>query len=56
MNMIKYFFLERDYNEGDIMITFEYHQSLELLQKGKESSLKTIPYIGSNDSDTSLLG
>lgn len=33
------------------MLTFEYHQSLELLQKGKESSLKTIHDIGMNDSD-----
>lgn len=49
--MSKYFFLERDYSEGDIMITFEYHQSLELLQESKESKLKTIPYIGINDSD-----
>ncbi|REC51321.1 MULTISPECIES: imm11 family protein [Chryseobacterium] len=49
--MSKFFFLERDYSDGDIMITFEYHQSLELLQEGKESKLKTIPYIGMNDSD-----
>lgn len=49
--MNKYYFLERDYTEGDIIIPFEYHQSLELVLDGKESKLKTIPYIGSNESD-----
>lgn len=49
--MNKYYFLERDYTEGDIMIPFEYHQSLELVLGGKESKLKTIPYIGDIDSD-----
>ena len=49
--MNKYFFLERDYTEGDIIIPFEYHQSLELLLGGKESKLKTLPYVGVNNSD-----
>lgn len=49
--MNTYYFLERDYAEDDIMIPFEYHQSLELLLNGKESKLKTIPYIGIHSSD-----
>lgn len=49
--MNKYYFLERDYTEGDIIIPFEYHQSLELLLDGKESKLKAIPYVGVNNSD-----
>jgi len=49
--MNKYFFLERDYTEGDVIIPFEYHQSLGLLLGGKESKLKTIPYVGVNNSD-----
>lgn len=48
---MNYYLLERDYKEEDIMIPFEYQGSLEIISEGKKSSLESIPYIGSNDTD-----